>query len=481
MAKRLALLFFSLFFLAIANGQNVSIRLGKTTIPQNGSFTISVIATNEGLNLNSEFPQITGFRTGGQSQSHSTNFVNGKSSSSITLSQTYYPTKQGTFTLKPFSISVNNKKINSKGATITVTAPQQRQQRRSMFDDFFGNNSREQYDFQEVNDQLKLKVKTSKRSVYKNEGVLVQIDLYGTQQDFQLFEFTDDVSKEILQIQESLKLQNSWIEEKFSISKIETQQENIDGKTYYKIPIYKAFVFPSKAKPLKIPSLSLSINKYKVAQNRFGQYVKGEPSKKKLYSPSYTINVKPLPSHPLSESVAVGSFKLKETLSENLVTENNSFTYEFKISGTGNLNYIPNPTTTDEAFSFLPPKTKLYKSVKGDMLSGTKKFTYDIIANKQGEYKLGDEIQWIYFNTKKEQYDTLRSTKKIVIQKSLLPTQQVAIEQTGTDNALFYQQIFAETQQNGNGLNGITVYLNILILLILVLIGIILWKTRTNE
>ncbi len=36
------------------------------------------------------------------------------------------------------------------------------------------------------------------------------------------------------------------------------------------------------------------------------------------------------------------------------------------------------------------------------MLSGTKKFTYDIIANKQGEYKLGDEIQWVYFNTKKE-------------------------------------------------------------------------------
>lgn len=481
MSKRLIVFLFLLVSLTIAYGQNVSIRLGKTTIPQNGSFTISIIATNEGLNLNSDFPQIPGFKAGEQSQSHSTSYVNGQQSSSITLAKTYYPTKQGSFTLPPFSISVNNKKINSKGATITVTAPQQRQQRRSPFDDFFGNSRQEQYDFQEIEDKLKLKVKLSKNSVYKNEGVLIEIDLYGTQQDFQLFDFTNDVSKEIQQIQESLKLQNSWIEEKFSISKLVTEKVEVNGKVLYKLPIYKAFIFPSKAKPLQIPNLTLSINKYKIAQNRFGQYVKGDPSIKKLSSPSYTINVKPLPSHPLSESVAVGNFRFTETLSDNEVTENNSFTYEFNISGSGNLNYIPKPTTKDEAFTFLAPKTKLYKSVKGNMLSGSKKFTYDIIANKEGNYNLGDELQWIYFNTRKERYDTLRSSKQILVKKNLLPTQSTSIEQTNSSNSLLYQQIFNETQQNNGGLNGITVYLNIIILLILVLIGVILWKTRTNE
>lgn len=481
MLKRLIIFLFLFISLAVANGQNVSIRLGKTTIPQNGSFTIDVIATNEGLNLNSNFPQIPGFKTGGQSQGHSTSIINGRTTSSITLTQTYSPIKEGTFNLAPFSITVNNKKISSKGATITVTAPQQ-QRRRSPFDDFFGNNrQQEQYNFQEINDELKLNVKLSKTNVYKNEGILVQIDLYGSQQDFQLFEFTDDISKEIQKIQENLKLNNSWIEEKFSISKIETQKEEVNGKIVYKIPIYKGFLFPSKAQKLHIPSLSLSINKYKIAKNRFGQYVKGNPSKKVLRSPSYNINVKPLPSHPLSESVAVGNFKFTETLSTTNVTKNNSFTYEFNISGSGNVNYIPSPTTSDEAFTFLAPKTKLYKSVKGNMLSGSKKFTYDIIANKEGEYNLGEELQWIYFNTRKGQYDTLRSSKQISVQKSLLPTQSVSLDNTISNNSLLYQQIFNETKNNTGGLNGITVYLNIIILLILVLIGVILWKTRTNE
>ena len=327
MSRRINLFIFLFITLVIANAQNVTIRLGKTTVPKNGSFTIDVISTNEGLNINSQFPQIPGFRIGSQSQSNSTSFVNGRSSSSITLSQSYTPQKEGKFLLPPFSITVNNKKVNSKGTTITVTAAQQQQRRRNPFDDFFSNNrQQEQYDFQEINDDLKLKVRLSKNSVFKNEGILVQVDLYGSQQDVQLFEFSNDVSKEIQKIQENLKVNNSWIEEKFSISKIETQKEEVNGVILYKIPIYKGFLFPSKAQKLKIPSLSLSINKYKIAKNRYGQYVKGNPSQKILRSPSYIIKVKPLPSHPLSESVAVGNFKLTETLSDNTVTENNSFT-----------------------------------------------------------------------------------------------------------------------------------------------------------
>ena len=115
------------------------------------------------------------------------------------------------------------------------------------------------------------------------------------------------------------------------------------------------------------------------------------------------------------------------------------------------------------------------------MLSGSKKFTYDIIANRKGTYKLGEEIQWIYFDTKKKQYDTLRSDQQILVQKNRLPTEQSSVEQSSEDNSLLYQQIFNESRQNNDGLNGITVYLNILILLMLTLIGIIIWKTRTNE
>ena len=42
-------------------------------------------------------------------------------------------------------------------------------------------------------------------------------------------------------------------------------------------------------------------------------------------------------------------------------------------------------------------------------MRGTKNFDYYGIPNEPGQYALGDYLYWVYFNTVKEQYDTLKS------------------------------------------------------------------------
>ena len=43
------------------------------------------------------------------------------------------------------------------------------------------------------------------------------------------------------------------------------------------------------------------------------------------------------------------------------------------------------------------------------MVAGTKSFSYYLIPQDPGNYKLSDYISLIYFNTSKKRYDTLRS------------------------------------------------------------------------
>ena len=62
-----------------------------------------------------------GFLKGGISSSSSTNFINGKMSSSQSIIQNYIAKQEGVFEIPSFEINVNNQKIDVRGKKITVT------------------------------------------------------------------------------------------------------------------------------------------------------------------------------------------------------------------------------------------------------------------------------------------------------------------------------------------------------------------------
>ena len=101
--------------------QEISVSIKPEKIRVGGALQITVSIQNDQIKNYSQFPEIDGFLKGGISSSSSTNFINGKMSSSQSIIQNYIAKQEGEFEIPSFEINVNNQKINVRGKKITVT------------------------------------------------------------------------------------------------------------------------------------------------------------------------------------------------------------------------------------------------------------------------------------------------------------------------------------------------------------------------
>ena len=100
--------------------QNVKIDISPEKISIGNTLKITITVNNEQIINYGPFPEIKGFRKSGISSSSSTNFINGKMSSSQSIIQNYISTEIGTFEIESFTINVNGQNINVKGQFIEV-------------------------------------------------------------------------------------------------------------------------------------------------------------------------------------------------------------------------------------------------------------------------------------------------------------------------------------------------------------------------
>ena len=61
---------------------------------------------------------------------------------------------------------------------------------------------------------------------------------------------------------------------------------------------------------------------------------------------------------------------------------------------------------------------------QNDKIITTKFFTFQIIPKRAGNFALTKYFQWIYFNTKKEQYDTLKSKVILGVEGATIATSE---------------------------------------------------------
>ena len=95
---------------SFAQEVSVSITPQKLSIGNNLKITLSI--ENSQIKNYGQFPEIPGFRKSGISSSSSTNFVNGKMSSSQSITQNYTAVEIGIFEIPRFSIQINEQTIN---------------------------------------------------------------------------------------------------------------------------------------------------------------------------------------------------------------------------------------------------------------------------------------------------------------------------------------------------------------------------------
>ena len=430
--------------------KELNIELGNSDIGSNQTFTITLNVNNERLKSYSAFPDIPGFVKRGTSSSSSTNIVNGRVTSSNSITQNYTPTREGSFKLSPFSIEINGKKISSPGVFIKVGPPlESNRGGRDPFDydpfeELFGGNSRRQEpkEYMDVKSDAFFAVTSDKSEVYVGEGFNIMVALYVATDNRAQMDFYD-LNEQLSEIIQKIKPSNCW-EENFDIRQIQKERVTIEGKTFNRWKMFQSSYFPLNTETINIPAFSWKMIKYKVAKNPtlFGQ------NRKEGYevfkSKRQEIKVKELPPHPLKDVVAVGEYRLNERISNTKVETGKSFSLELSVSGKGNISAVEKPQVVEnDIFEFYPPNVRQKVRKSGNSVLGSKIFDYYAIPKEPGVYSLADYFSWTFFNPKTGKYETLKPEVTIKVEGESTKNEEIMANDMGA----FYDQIDLESNK----------------------------------
>ena len=455
--------------------QDVAIKLGENEIGLNQYFTVTIQVSNDRLKQYSEFPDIEGFIKRGTSSSTTTNFVNGRMSSTQSLTQNYQATEQGSFLLQPFFMTINGTDVKSEGIQIKVgeaVARSSRRNSRDPFEDFFGRRS-EPEEFVDIKADAFVALSVDKKEVYVGEGFTATLAFYVAEANRAEMRFFD-LANQITEIVKTVKPPNCW-EENFSIDQITGDPVKIGGRSYTRYKIYQTSYYPLTLQDIDFPSVGLKMIKYKVAKNPsfFGR--NRQEDYETFYSKPKNIQVKELPPHPLKEQVAVGNYRLDEKISTTELETGQSFNYNFNIVGEGNISAIEPPSTGDgDEFDFYAPNVTQQINRANGKVRGVKSYDFYAIPNEPGEYQVSDYFSWIYFNPSTDSYDTLVSDYRLKVTGESRKNLAIASNDMGD----FYDQIANADNElrSVNGNDWVIIIVNIFIALTLGFTAWLLFK-----
>jgi hypothetical protein len=416
------ILFFTFFCIILTvDAQNTEnpflVEFTGTTINLQEPFTISVKITGFDQAPLVTFPDnIKNFQKRESSRSSLTNKIGGNTLVTYTISQNYYPLKAGTFDTGPIEILVNKQVLRSEGTEVVVEASKVENEEEEM--DVASQITPEMQS--EAAQGAFLVVAVDKRRVYVQEGFNLRLSLLVSENNATDMEFYE-VEKQLEKVLKSLKPASCW-EENFGIQEIPTIPVEIGGKRFMEYRIYQASFFPLNNQTIQIPTVSWTMKTVK--ENASGEEVAALQT---FTSKPLSINVLNLPPHPLRNQVIVGDFRLEEKISNYSLETGKSYQYDFRIKGTGNIQAIREPTFSNNSlFDIYSPDIINNVLRQKGKIAGEKIFSYQIIPKQHGEFDLNNLVFWVYFNPKKQSYDTLHSNLKLVITGEDMMTTQLA-------------------------------------------------------
>lgn len=434
-------------------------------------------------------PQAKGFDVlmgPSRSQQSSTQIINGKVSSSRSITYTYIlmAVSEGTFNIPSASIEVDGEKIFSNPLTIKVL-PKDKEDANSNQGNS-GISSRNQKSSGRITDNdLFVLATASKTKVHEQEAILVTYKAYTTVDLRQLLGKMPDqqgfyVQEVELPTQKTFKL------------------EHYKGRNYNTV-VYRQYVlFPQKAGRLEIPAVTFDAvvaQRVAVSDDPFEAFFNGGgyvEVNKKIVAPKVVINVEPLPSKPEGYSGGVGTFTMKSDISTTELKANEAVTIKLTISGTGNMKLVSAPEVKfPHDFEIYDPKIDDNYQLTADGLSGTKTIEYLAIPRHAGNFTI-PPIEFKYFDIKSESYKTLKTdayTLKVNKGDGSSANQQVIADFTnkesvkvlGTD-ILFIKTGDSALMQKGKYFFGTTAYyLWYIVPFVLFIVFVVIYRKQAVE
>lgn len=336
------------------------------------------------------------------SRSSSMQIVNGKSTSSSSVTFTYMveAVKQGTFTVPAATVVVDGEKLISNSLKIEVLPPDKNSSQRGQ-----GHSSSQSSASQSSSvsaDDLFVRVTASKTNVYEQEAFLLTYKVYYA---VDLHHF------------ENAKLPdfNGFHSQEIEVSQSNNHAlEHYNGRNYHTVILKQYLLFPQRSGTLEIAPARFDAVVAKIIRSNdpfdafFGGGQSYVPIKKTLTTPALKINVKALPSpRPESFIGAVGSFSLESSISKTDVNANDAVTYKLILSGVGNLKLVSAPSVDFPSdFDAYDPKVNENVVLKSNGMSGNRVFEYLLIPRHPGKYDI-PSLTFHYFDTKSGSYKPL--------------------------------------------------------------------------
>lgn len=408
------LILLGLFLLVLhpSKAQEVTVKLGSSTVNIADKFSITLQSKGIPLEQYGSFPEIAGFSKYDISSNTFTQNIDGENTTIYSFIQLYTPLKPGIFTIPPFKVKANGKTISHPGGQVTVTdednnIPEQDAQPSStdvplppisgpIIDDIANLDPKGAVFFA---------LSTDKKEVFVREGFTATLALYVADNNTQELDFYN-VAEQLQAIAQLLKPSNCW-EENFGITEIQEIPVKIKGRKYSQFKIYQATYYPLNTDPVTFPAVGLKM----LTNTQALAIDESNPRNFKVYNAQgLTVKVRDIPEHPLKGSVSVGQFRLEEFLNRTKLQTGKSFTYKFSIRGEGNISAINAPEIPPGLpFDIFRPNDtqNIFRSV--GRVTGERTFSYNIIPQEAGKFNLSDGFYWVFFNTATRKYDTLTS------------------------------------------------------------------------
>jgi len=335
-----------------------------------------------------------------RSQQSSTQIINGKvtSSSSITFTYILMADKEGSYTIPGATIVAEGNPYTSNSVKIKVLPPDSSAGQGGASASNGQSTSRSG---QISNKELFITATASKTNVYEQEAFLLTYKIYtqvnltglsGDMPDLKGFH-TQEIE---------LPQQKQWT------------LEHYNGRNYNTTVYTQYVLFPQQSGKLEIPSITFdgTITEIVASADPFDFFNGGSRRdiKKKIVTPKLTINVKELPEgKPDNFSGGVGEFNISSEISTQELKTNDAVTIKLVISGTGNMKLINTPEVGfPQDFEIYDPKVENKFSLTREGLSGNKVIEYLAIPRHAGEYTI-PPIEFSFFNLKTQSYQTLKT------------------------------------------------------------------------
>ena len=339
-----------------------------------------------------------------RSQQSSTQIINGKVSSSRSITFTYIlmAGEAGTFSIPAASIEVDGEKYFSNAVKVKVLPPDDNAKANASNNGNDSQSSRQQAAGSRITDKdLFITATASKTNVHEQEAILLTYKVYTLVDLRQLYGKMPDLKG--FHTQEVTLPQQKT----FSL-------EHYKGRNYNTTVWSQYVLFPQQTGQMEIPSITFEgvVAQRTMSDDPFEAFFNGGgyiEVKKKIVTPKIKINVQSLPAKPAGFSGAVGTFDIKSSISTNEVKANEAVTLKITVSGVGNMKLISAPEVKfHQDFEVYDPKIADNYDLTVQGLSGSKTFEYLVIPRNAGKFNI-PAVEFTYFDLKTNSYKTLQT------------------------------------------------------------------------